>query len=74
MTWPTAINSQITDAVSQSSLSVLGQASATAIGATSQSLAHAFAMQLLAQQAGSARMSVLRDATTTRAATLLNKT
>ncbi|WP_299921108.1 RebB family R body protein [uncultured Pelagimonas sp.] len=74
MAWPTAINDQITDAVTQSNLSVLGQASATAIGASSQSLAQAFGMQLQAQQASSARMSVLRGAITTSAAAALNKT
>ncbi len=74
MAWPTAINDQITDAVTQSNLSVLGQANATAIGTSSQSLAQAFGMQLQAHQASSARMSVLRGAVTTSAAAALNKT
>ena len=40
MAQPTALNSQITDAVTQSNVSVLGNSPAMAMGAIFQSLAH----------------------------------
>ncbi len=40
MAIPTAVNSQITDAVTQSNVKVLGEAPAYAMGALFQSLAH----------------------------------
>ena len=40
MAYPTAVNDQITDAVTQSNVKVLGDAPAMAMGAIFQSLAH----------------------------------
>lgn len=41
MAYPTAVNDQITDAVTQANVKVLGDAPAMAMGAIYQSLAHA---------------------------------
>ncbi|WP_333681813.1 RebB family R body protein [Dyella sp.] len=41
MAFPTAVNSQITDAVTQSNVKVIGEAPAIALGSLYQSLAHA---------------------------------
>ncbi|MCD4499533.1 RebB family R body protein [Chromobacterium vaccinii] len=40
MAFPTAVNSQITDAVTQSNVKVLGEAPAMAMGSIYQSMAH----------------------------------
>ncbi|AOK28086.1 R body protein RebB-like protein [Burkholderia singularis] len=40
MTTPTAVNSQITDAVTQSNVKVLGESPATALGTIYQTMAH----------------------------------
>ncbi|VEB41493.1 Killing trait [Chromobacterium violaceum] len=40
MAFPTAVNSQITDAVTQSNVKVVGEAPAMAMGSIYQSLAH----------------------------------
>lgn len=54
MAFPTAVNSQITDAVTQSNVNVLGDAPAVALGslfqATSQALANAAHNAVAAQQ------------------------
>ena len=49
MAFPTAVNSQITDAVTQSNVQVLGEAPAMALGSLYQSMAHS--MGLAAQNA-----------------------
>ncbi|GGA37474.1 hypothetical protein GCM10010981_28280 [Dyella nitratireducens] len=41
MAFPTSLNSQITDAVTQSNVKVIGEAPAMALGSLYQSLAHA---------------------------------
>lgn len=73
MAFPTAVNDQITDAISQSNLTVLGQSSATAVATTAQSLAHSFGLRLSAEQAGSARLGVLREAVTNKCVQTLGK-
>jgi len=52
MAFPTAVNSQITDAVTQSNVKVIGEAPAMAMGSLYQSLAHAagIAGDLVTQQ------------------------
>jgi hypothetical protein len=66
MAFPTAVNSQITDAVTQSNVKVLGDAPAMALGnlyqATAQALANAAHNATSAQQQG----QVLAQAVTTR--------
>jgi hypothetical protein len=41
MAFPTSLNSQITDAVTQSNVKVIGEAPAVALGSLYQALAHA---------------------------------
>ncbi len=66
MAFPTAVNSQITDAVSQANVKVLGDAPAMAMGnlyqATAQALANAAHNATTAQQQG----NVIAQAVTTR--------
>lgn len=65
MAFPTAVNSQITDAVTQSNVKVLGDAPAMAMGSLYQSIAHASA--IAAQNAVTAQQNanVLAEAATT---------
>ncbi|MBT9552160.1 MAG: RebB family R body protein [Hydrogenophaga sp.] len=71
MAFPTAVNSQITDAVTQANVKVLGDAPAMAMGnlfqATAQSLALAAQNATAAQQ----QASVLAQAVTTRCVQVL---
>lgn len=71
MAFPTSVNSQITDAVSQANVKVLGDAPAMAMGnlyqATAQALAIAAHNATTAQQQG----NVLAQAVTTRCVALL---
>ncbi len=46
MAEPTAVNGQITDAVTQANISVLGNAPATAMSMVSQAAAHALALSM----------------------------
>ncbi|MBX3588418.1 MAG: RebB family R body protein [Ramlibacter sp.] len=66
MAFPTAVNSQITDAVTQANVKVLGDAPAMALGnlyqATAQALANAAHNATSAQQ----QAGVLAQAVTTR--------
>lgn len=66
MAFPTAVNSQITDAVTQANVSVLGHAPAQALGAlyqaSAQALANAAHNATAAQQQGAS----LAQAVTTR--------
>ena len=66
MAFPTAVNSQITDAVTQANVKVLGDAPAMAMGnlyqATAQALANAAHNATVAQQQGNA----IAQAVTTR--------
>lgn len=66
MAFPTAVNSQITDAVTQTSVKVLGEAPAMAMGslyqATAQALANAAHNATAAQQ----QANVIAQAVTTR--------
>jgi Killing trait len=66
MAFPTAVNSQITDAVTQTNVKVLGDAPAMALGnlyqATAQALANAAHNATTAQQQG----NVLAQAVVTR--------
>lgn len=66
MAIPTLVNGQITDALSQSTLTVLGNAPAQAAGSAAQVAAEATALQMLAAQAATARTALLREAATAR--------
>lgn len=65
MAFPTSVNSQITDAVTQTNVKVLGDAPAMAMGSLYQSLANS--LSLAAQNAVSAQqnMNEISMATTT---------
>ena len=71
MAFPTAVNSQITDSVTQANVQVLGTSPALAMGnlyqATAQALANAAHNATLAQQ----QMYVTAQAATTMGVTLL---
>jgi hypothetical protein len=69
MAFPTAVNSQITDAVTQANVNVLGDAPAMAMGNLFQATAQA--LSLAAQNATSAQQqaAVLAQAVTTRCVT-----
>ncbi|MFO1344134.1 MAG: RebB family R body protein [Burkholderiales bacterium] len=71
MAFPTAVNSQITDAVTQANVKVLGDAPAMAMGnlyqATAQALANAAHNATTSQQQG----NVLAQAVLTRCVALL---
>ena len=71
MAMPTAINDQITDAVTQTGVTVHGSAPAMAMAAVYQSSAHA--LGLAAQNATSAQqqLNVVADAVTARCVQLL---
>jgi hypothetical protein len=71
MAFPTAVNSQITDAVSQSNVKVLGDAPAMALGGLYQAVAQA--MSLAAQNAVNAQQqnNILAEAVTAKCAQLL---
>ncbi len=65
---PETENPQITDAVSQSNLSVLGQAAAQAVATSLQASSHAAGLRVAALQGSSTNMSLLRQAVVVRAA------
>lgn len=71
MAFPTAVNSQITDAVTQASVETLGQAPAIALGSLYQTIAQS--LGLAAQNAVNAQQqsNVLAQAATTRCVQLL---
>ena len=66
MAYPTAVNGQITDSVTQSNLSILGNAPAHAVGSLFQATAHS--LGLAAANATSAQQQgyILAQAATTR--------
>jgi len=71
MAFPTSVNSQITDAVAQSGVQVLGSSGPVALGSLFQSTAHAMALAAhnatLAQQQG----AIAAQASTTAGVTLM---
>ncbi len=71
MAFPTSVNSQITDAVSQSNVKVLGDAPAMALGGLYQAVAQA--LSLAAQNAVNAQQqnNILAEAVTAKCAQLL---
>jgi len=71
MAFPTAVNSQITDAVTQANVKVLADAPAVAMGNLYQAIAQS--LSLAAQNATSAQQqaNALAEAVTTRCVVLL---
>ena len=71
MAYPTAVNSQITDAITQTSVHVVGDAPAQAMGALYQTVAHAVglaAQNAVAQQQNANQLAM---AVTTKCVTTL---
>jgi len=71
MAFPTAVNSQITDAITQANVKVLGDAPAVALGSLYQAIAQS--LSLSAQNATSAQQqaNALAEAVTTRCVLVL---
>jgi hypothetical protein len=67
MAFPTAENSQITDAVTQSNVSVVGNAPATAMGALYQTMAQATGLAAQNAVAAQQQTQTISTATTTLA-------
>jgi hypothetical protein len=68
----TEVNSQITDAVTQSAVSVFAQAPTQAVGAICQSLAHSLALAMTnAQQVQAGMQQIGKAATVSTIATIL---
>jgi hypothetical protein len=65
MAYPTAVNSQVTDAVTQSSVKVLGDAPAVALGNLYQTAAHAASLAIQNAVTNQQNLNVLAKAVTT---------
>ncbi len=66
MAFPTSVNSQITDAVTQSNVQVLGDAPAQALGALYQACAQALSLAAHNATAAQQQSAILAQAVTTR--------
>lgn len=62
MAYPTAINSQITDAITQTSVQNLGSASALSFGQFAQSTAHALSLAAHNATLGQQHLAILSQA------------
>ena len=71
MAFPTAINSQITDAITQANVKVLGDAPAMAMGNVYQAVAQALANAAHNATSAQQQNNVLAQAVTTRCVQLL---
>lgn len=71
MAFPTSVNDQITDAVSQSNVQVLGDASAQAAGVLAQSMAQAIGLAAMNATAQQQNTATLAQAVTARATAAL---
>lgn len=68
---PTLVNGQITDAVTQSNVKVLGEAPALALGTVYQSLAQATGLAMQNAVSAQQQMNVIAQAVTAQAVSLL---
>jgi len=71
MAFPTAVNDQITDSVTQSNVKVLGDAPAIALGGLYQAVAHSLGLALQNATANQQQAATLAQAATTRSVALL---
>ena len=71
MAFPTAVNDQITDAVTQANVKVLGDAPAQAAGMLAQSISQSLALAAHNATAQQQNAEALAQAVTTRAVALL---
>ena len=74
MAEPTPVNGQITDAVTQANVKVLGDAPAQAMGVLYQTLAHATGLAMQNAVAAQQQMNVIAQAVTAHAVDMLNST
>ena len=74
MAFPTAVNSQITDAVTQANVTTLGSAPAQAIGALYQAAAHATSLSMQNAVTHRHSMNQVNTAVVTACVTLLAST
>lgn len=68
MAFPTAVNSQITDSVSQTHVLSAGGAPAVAVASSLQAMAHAASLNMLNSVASAQQWSILNQAVTAQAA------
>lgn len=71
MAFPTSVNSQITDAVTQANVKVLGDAPAQAMGAIFQAMAHSLGLVFENAASQQQQNSTLAQAVTTRCVQVL---
>jgi len=71
MAFPTAVNSQITDAITQSNITVLGDAPAVAMSGLYQVAAHALGLAMQNATAAQQQMNITAQAATTLGVTVL---
>ena len=71
MAFPTAVNDQITDSVTQSNVKVLGDAPAIALGGLYQAVAHSLGVAKQNATASQQQTATLAQAATTRSVALL---
>lgn len=66
MAFPTSVNSQITDSVSQTNVQVLGDAPAVALGTLYQTAAHAISLSMQNAVNNQQQAAILSNAVVTR--------
>jgi len=71
MAFPTAVNNQITDALSQSNVTNLGSAPAVAVGNLFQATAHALALAAHNATFAQQQLQIIAQATTTQGVALI---
>lgn len=71
MAFPTHVNDQITDSVTQVNVQVLGDSAAMALGSLYQSTAHAMALAAYNATSNQQQANILAQAATARAVKLL---
>lgn len=71
MAIPTAVNGQITDAVTQANITVLGQAPSMAIGQLYQATAHALGIAALNATGAQQQSTIVAQAATARSVALI---
>ncbi len=71
MAFPTAVNNQITDSVTQANVQVLGDAASMALGSLYQTTAHAIGLAALNATSNQQQVNILAEAVTTTAVKFL---
>lgn len=66
MAYPTSVNNQITDAVTQSNVTVLGEAPAMALGSLYQTMAHSLGLMFENAVNAQQQQNILAQAATTQ--------